>query len=190
MSVFQTKYQHYFPNGLFMNFLENHDEPRAVTIFGKEHVQPFASFIFTLPGIPLLLMGQEFADTSYNSWRSLFEKEPIDWAHFDTSLYRMYKKLVELRHWFPFNDARFDVLMVNNQEKLLMYSLHHKNKSVVVTLNLSAEEQQVEFAGFAEKVPYLKGKYQDWFKGGPLTLDKGRFIHMKPYNATILVKEN
>jgi glycosidase len=189
MEVFRSKYEHYFPSGMFLNFLENHDEPRSVQIFGKNHIQPFASFIFTIPGIPLLLMGQEFGDTSYSSWRSLFEKEPINWAQFDSSLYKMYRRLIELRHTFPFNEAKFDVILNSNRQNLLIYALNYRQKTVLVAVNLSDKDQSLDFTEFISKYPYLSGNYQNWYSGNSVSIRPGISLSVKPNTAVILYKE-
>ncbi|MCK5078239.1 MAG: alpha-amylase, partial [Calditrichia bacterium] len=44
----------YPQNSLIMRFLENHDEQRSLNEFGKEAIEAYATFLFTLPGIPLI----------------------------------------------------------------------------------------------------------------------------------------
>ena len=86
-----------YPEGkLPLRFVENHDEPRSAETFGWPTVQPYATLIFTLPGIPLMYNGQE---VGAKNKPSLFEPEPIPWArHGGTDFMNFYHDLIHLRN--------------------------------------------------------------------------------------------
>lgn len=187
VQIYSKKLKKYRPNGLFMNFLENHDEPRSVILFGKNHIEPYATFSFTTPGIPLLLMGQEFGDTSYNSWRSLFEKEVLDWEHFDSSLYNMYSKLIQIHHSFPINESQWDTLMIMDKEKILGYSLTSPSEEkLIILLNFSGQEQTLKVSEIYKEGIELKGEYHELLHGKKITLEED--LALPPYSASILKK--
>jgi glycosidase len=84
----------YPQNALPMRFLENHDEQRSLFQFGPEAIEAYATFIFTIPGIPLLYAGQEIGEIERPS---LFEKSVLKWENTDTMLLDLYKGLIQLR---------------------------------------------------------------------------------------------
>jgi cyclomaltodextrinase len=90
----QERDQLYPQNSLPMRFLENHDEPRSLAQFGATAIEAYATFLFTLPGIPLIYAGQEIGETQKPS---LFEKSTLNWAEPDTSLHSLYQSLIRLR---------------------------------------------------------------------------------------------
>ncbi len=81
-------------NALPMRFLENHDEPRSLAVFGLPAIEAYATFLFTVPGIPLIYAGQEIGETEKPS---LFEKSTLHWAQADTALQNLYRRLIRWR---------------------------------------------------------------------------------------------
>ncbi len=88
----------YPQHALPMRFLENHDEQRSMQVFGPTAIEAYATFLFTLPGIPLIYAGQEIGEIHRPS---LFEKEPIPWDKGDDRLREMYRDLIHMRKSNP-----------------------------------------------------------------------------------------
>lgn len=92
-----------FPaRALPLRFLENHDEPRALAVFGRERLAAFAAVAFLSGGLPLIYNGQEAGAVHRPS---LFEAEPIVWPAEETGWTRLYRELLELQRggdpWGP-----------------------------------------------------------------------------------------
>ncbi len=187
VQAYENKLANYSPDGMFINFVENHDEPRAVLVFGKQHFKPFAAFTFTVPGMPLLFMGQEFADTDYSSWRSLFEKEPIDWADFDSTTYRFYKTLVDLRHSFPLNFSQWQVLHISDETKTLAYAVHNSDGCLIAVLNFNAAGQRINFSLPETLSPFTGKEAKEIFSGEKIKLSKEFEVELQPYDVKVFL---
>ncbi|NOX36027.1 MAG: alpha-amylase [Calditrichaeota bacterium] len=98
IQLIYEKDSRYPQNALPMRFLENHDEPRSLEMFGPAAIEAYATFIFTVPGLPLIYAGQEIGETVRPS---LFEKFTIRWQEGDTALFRMYQRLIRWRKQYP-----------------------------------------------------------------------------------------
>ncbi|MCD4783855.1 MAG: alpha-amylase [Candidatus Eremiobacteraeota bacterium] len=145
--------QIYPRNYLPLNFIENHDQKRASKVFGEMGYRPYAAFVFTIPGIPLVYNGQEIGKTEY---LSLFEKQPIDWKDKNLCTLEFYKGLIKLRKENPvFREGEIIPLIDDNPDHTLTYLLKSKNDTVGVFLNLTAEKLKlnVKFPSFINYRP-------------------------------------
>ncbi|RMG61264.1 MAG: alpha-amylase [Calditrichaeota bacterium] len=108
VSLVAEKDSLYPRNALPMRFLENHDEERSLSVFGAAGIQAYATFLFTLPGIPLIYAGQEWGELHRPS---LFEREPIHWEQADSSLLELYRGLIRMRKTYRcFTEGRYQPL--------------------------------------------------------------------------------
>ncbi len=48
-----------------ITYLEDHLSPRTLRMYGWPAIRPYAAFLFTIPGTPQLLMGQEHGSTTH-----------------------------------------------------------------------------------------------------------------------------
>lgn len=48
-----------------LTYLEDHFSPRTVRLYPWPAIRPYAAFLFTIPGTPQLLMGQEYGATTH-----------------------------------------------------------------------------------------------------------------------------
>ena len=86
-----------FPRGaLRLRWLDEKEQPRAGSLLGPA-LRPAAVVLLALDGVPHLLMGQEFGDTSWRDWTVLFDEYRLDWEAFDASLFAHYQRLLALR---------------------------------------------------------------------------------------------
>jgi len=137
-----TRIDTVYPAGAMpLRFIENHDQERAVKVFGEEDFQLYGVLIFTLPGIPLLYNGQEAGDTLKPS---LFEKETIEWNDKIPGIRQFYQKLAGLRNSEEIlrkgNLSRVDI----PGEDVLGYLRTLDKKSVLTLMNFSDEEQYLK----------------------------------------------
>ncbi len=110
VALIAEKDRRYPQNALPMRFLENHDEPRSLAVFGPQAIEAYATFIFTVPGIPLIYAGQEIGETEKPS---LFEKTELNWAQADTALQNLYRRLIRWRKQYScFTEGDFVPLQV------------------------------------------------------------------------------
>lgn len=91
-----------FPRGaLRMRWLEDKEQGRATARFGRALHHAAATLVFTLDGVPHLLMGQEFGEPTWATWTSLFEPYRLDWDRFDDGAFAHFAALLRLRRLHP-----------------------------------------------------------------------------------------
>jgi glycosidase len=130
-----------FPRGaLRMRWLEEKEQGRAHRYYGREGHFAAASVLLTLDGVPFLLMGQEFNETLWVNWQSLFEDFRLDWQHFDTPTFHHYQILIHLRK-SHLALRRGTVEFLPAPRGILRYARVCGNEQVVVTVNLTAHVQ-------------------------------------------------
>ncbi|UKS25667.1 alpha-amylase family glycosyl hydrolase [Paenibacillus sp. HWE-109] len=144
--IYQS-YTYSFPQGaLRMSWLEEKELSR-VGSYLRQMAMPAATILLTLKGIPMLMMGQEFNESTYQTWISLFEEYKLDWEHFDESMYEHYQFLIALRtncEAFWQGDLRF---IPNPEEKVLSYMRSSRDERYLVLVNLSEEDVGVAYLG-------------------------------------------
>ncbi len=134
-------YSRYPSNNLPLNFIENHDQPRACHEFGVKGFRPWAVFIFTIPGIPLIYNGQEIGQTRY---LSLFEKEPIDWSQGNEEIKSFYQNLAQIRKdHFATRDGQFIPLKNDNPRQIATYQVKTSKDQILTALNLTPKTATV-----------------------------------------------
>lgn len=125
-----------YPQGaLRLRFLENHDEQRAAKMFGRPGYKPYATFIFTTPGLPMLYAGQEVADTVKPT---LFDKVEVNWDGTDPTVREFYKRLIWLRKENSvFVDGETIKIQTNRPAEIVAFARVENERVAVVALNLS-----------------------------------------------------
>lgn len=93
-SVLPTQLLQWSQWQLYMNYLENHDHPRIAGLVGARSTKPFAAFLLTIPGVPLIQNGQEIGAIERIP---LFDPGSIDWELADRDLRDYYRKLIQIR---------------------------------------------------------------------------------------------
>ncbi len=161
-----------YPEGaLRLRFIENHDEQRAAKVFGLEGYRPYAAFIFTVSGIPMLYAGQEVADTVKPQ---LFDKVEVNWDGYDSQARSFYRDLVAMRQGHPVladgatikipNDRPNEIVTFArvNDKQMAIVALNLSDKKVAVTLHLPdelrAEREEMMFARYQSDAEALLNK--------------------------------
>ena len=134
----EEKRSFYPQNALPLRFIENHDEERAAKVFGKKGFKPFAAFIFSIYGVPLIYNGQEWGETEKPT---LFDKVEIDWKNQDSGILDFYRKLIRLRREQPALRSKHLTILKNDLPNKVMSFLKRAGKSqLAVVLNTGGEE--------------------------------------------------
>lgn len=127
-----------FPRGaLRMRWLEEKEQGRAHRFFGAGLHLAAASVIFTLDGVPHILMGQEFNEPRWQDWRSLFDDFHLDWNSFDEPTFRHYQALIALRRAHPALRQGSVHFVRSGSATLLMYWRSTAQQRVLVAVNLA-----------------------------------------------------
>lgn len=137
------------PDGAFaMNFLDNHDkntyDGTLNKRFGEDAIGVFTSFIFTIPGMPLIYSGQE---ESMDLSLEFFEKDVIPFGTYKYSELLTALCTIKSSYKALNNDHTGGKLVIHEDDnrKVLAYSRTREGKTITVVVNMSDEEQQVEF---------------------------------------------
>ncbi len=134
-----------FPaDSLRLRFIENHDMGRATEVFGPKRFRPYAAFIFTIDGIPLLYNGQEVGDPNF---LNLFEKQDINWnRHGAEGFFDFYQFLIGLRKKYSvFVEGDFTKIKNDHPEKVVTFLRSNKNgQRALVAINFSSKYLPIE----------------------------------------------
>lgn len=134
-----------FPsNSLRLRFIENHDMGRATDVFGPKRFRSYATFIFTIDGIPLLYNGQEVGDPNF---LNLFEKQDINWNRPGAEqFFDFYKFLISLRKKYPvFTDGDFTKIKNDHPEKVVTFLRSNETgQRALVAINFSSKKVPVK----------------------------------------------
>ena len=124
-------FQNYPPIAQNLRYLENHDMDRFIDQFGPSRTRLAAALLFTYPGTPLLLYGQEIGLTE-KTGNMRWAGEPPELMHF-------YRMLIQLRRAHPAlrSDEIFRIPVENPQ--LYAYWRRVPGDNLLILLNFSDE---------------------------------------------------
>jgi glycosidase len=135
-----------FPKGaLRMHWMENHDQEHALKNMGKKAIYPAAVIHLTLDGVPMIHQGQEFGDTKWQDWHSLFDAMQLEWDKFDQTLFNHYQSLIKIRKSSPALSRGELILIENDQKKVVSYARVLGKEKFLVVVNLSSKSKEVRF---------------------------------------------
>lgn len=174
-------------------FIENHDEKRSLTLFGKERVKAAAVIISTLPGMHFYYDGQ-FEGKKVKLPVQL-GREPIEQVN--VCIQNLYNKLLAITREEIFKSGTWTLLepeksWYNNETyiNLLAWEWHYKDERRLVVINysetLSTCRLKLELGGFPEDITFndlLQGHtYQ---RSAKEILTQGLYVELKPYQSHI-----
>lgn len=173
-----------YPAGaLRMRFTSNHDENSwNGTVFERfgRGVKAFAVLSATLPGVPMLYSGQE---AGMNKRLNFFERDPIEWRI--NNFRRFYRRLLGL---YPAHPAlhKGDMKKITTDKDAGIYAFRriYNSKEVVVILNLSDQEQNVQINSSA-----IDGKMLDYFTGHRVDYEGEHLFKMQPWEYHLYLKD-
>ena len=180
------KRQKYFPtNALRLRFLENHDQARATYKFGVPSFKPFAAFIFTIDGLPLIYNGQEVGDPKF---LTLFDKNAINWkmkgAH---EIRTFYKSLINLRKSnLVFTEGETIKIDNTRPKQIVSFCRKTNEQMAIILLNLSDKESPVTLKHEINHSAWKVFNIQDVEEAEEVNIEKWTF-RLKPYEGQILL---
>ncbi|OHD24005.1 MAG: hypothetical protein A2Y34_10205, partial [Spirochaetes bacterium GWC1_27_15] len=130
-----------FPkDSLRLRWLEEKEQGRIIEIFGEQALYPVITVFYTLDSVPMLIMGQEFSDTKWKNWTSLFNKFSLDWDNFNNNLFNHYKKILQIRNNnIAFTECGLEIIK-NDNHKVISFVRFCENKVFLIIANLSNKE--------------------------------------------------
>lgn len=176
----------YAPGSYPMQFITNHDEN---SWSGSEYermgnaVKEFATFTFTVEGMPLIYSGQE---AGLHKRLLFFEKDTINWS--DLSMQKFYASLTSLKHenealWNGTAGAPMVFEATSDSINVLAFSRQKDSDLVLSVFNFSGEP-------VAATVQIAQpGNYQDYFSGENITLEKDAVMNMDKWGFKIFIKK-
>jgi len=178
-TLFEKELQTYPPHAFRMRFTSNHDENSwNGTEFERlgEASEAFAVLTFTFPGIPLIYTGQESA---MNKRLSFFDKDTVPWQ--DYRLESFYTALINLKLNYTVLDAgenggAYQRVPSSNEKAVFVFIRKNTENKLLVVLNLSSENQEVELTGND-----FPGNYKEVFTGIMQIFNKGERITLDPW---------
>lgn len=139
-----------YPVGTYpLNFLDNHDknsyEGTIVNNFGLEALDAFWTFIYTIPGTPLVYSGDEI---SYNHAIAFMEKDTISWSTVAKDERALITKLGSIRA----EHASLNSIGGNNTIKwigtgnpnILAYERMDGDDTIICIINFSKDSQEIK----------------------------------------------
>jgi len=175
-----------YPVGTYpLQFTSNHDENSwNGTVYERlgDAVKTFAVLSFTIPGMPLVYSGQE---VGLNKRLEFFEKDEIDWTG-DPSMTELYQQLIDLKQensalWNGVAGGEIEFLQTSSPEKLLAFKREKEENSVLVVMNLSAEQ-------LSGTIDTEDANYKDYFSGEALMMGAKVSLDLEPWQYKILLK--
>jgi hypothetical protein len=177
-----------------IRFIENHDEERAVNIFGKEASKAAAVITLTLPGARLVFEGQTHGHQvklPVQLKRKLAEKE-------DKELTEYYNKLLQIIPGKRYNNAKWslcEVLPLNSTDvthnNIIAYQWILIDQYLIIVVNYSLMKSRahikmgnIDYGTFKWKFNDLLNNKEYNYKGQDLK-DYGLYVELDDWKAHV-----
>ena len=131
------------------NFVDNHDVNRiSSTLKDKRHLNSVYTMLYTIPGVPSIYYGSEFAVEGTRTRESDYELRPcLDLNNVENADYDLYNHICKLGKIRLALDAlkygRFENVNIMNEK--LIYKRFTDNQTVFVAFNLTDHEEKIGF---------------------------------------------
>jgi glycosidase len=128
----------YYPgnNSYFFRFLENHDEDRIAGLVNIEKNKSLIALLMTVPGIPMIYMGQEVGWTG--------RRNPVDFNNSSGDiLLPYYKRIVNARKKFPAFRTKTIKRINSGDAQIYAYIRPFKDENALVLLNFSNTQKSI-----------------------------------------------
>ena len=126
-------------------FVENHDEPRAITAFGRERSLMAAAIMATLPGLHMFFDGQ--FEGRYTQIPVQLLREPKE--NGDSEIKQFYNRLLDFSNNSALHDGEWELMETTqawdgneSYKNLLAWIWHHNTHPKVVIVNYSPNPAQ------------------------------------------------
>lgn len=171
------------------NFVDNHDVNRISSMMKNNlHLNNVHTILYTMPGVPCIYYGSEWAIKGERTRHSDYELRPcLDLGAIEqpnNELYYHLCKLGKIRHNIEaLKYGNFKNLCIKNEQ--LVYAREYNNQKVYVALNLSQNCVNVDFKVDGKFV--LTDILNDNEK---FNIENWATIPMQPYSSRILVQND
>jgi glycosidase len=156
----------YPAQALNLRYIENHDMDRFINQFSIRKTKLAATMLFTLPGTPLILYGQEFG---------LHEKLPdMDWSRADDDYFDFYRKLILLRRNFScLRRGELIKIHTNHADKVYAFLRQDEVSTFLILLNFAETSMACQLL-LPEQIQPIKKKIilDEMFSGDVKQLEK------------------
>lgn len=170
-----------FPrHALRMRWLEEKEQGRAFRYYGVALHHAAATILFTLDGVPFVLMGQEFNEPRWQTWASLFDDFSLDWDAVDADTFRHYQALLRLRQRYPAL-RRGTVTFLPAAPGLIRYTRTTETQKLLITVNLTDQPQVI---------PPTDGKYRTIYAGWTDHEANGRELAPCAYRIQVRIESS
>jgi glycosidase len=150
-----------YPRGaLHLRFSDNHDESRAVALFGARGALAASALLFAMDGVPLLYNGQEVGDATESGAPALFERLPVYWGSRDRrpEFPRFYSWIIPLRRGSTaLTQGNLRWLRNSDEDRVLTFLRESEGETILAAVNLSNRPfngtVEIEAPGFADITP-------------------------------------
>lgn len=131
------------------NFVDNHDVNRiSSSLKDKNHLKNVYTMLYTIPGVPSIYYGSEFAVEGTRTRESDYELRPcLDLNNIENADYDLYNHICKLGKIRLTLEAlkygRFENVNIMNEK--LIYKRFTDNQTVFVAFNLTDHEERIGF---------------------------------------------
>ncbi len=170
------------------NFVDNHDVNRVASMLKeKEHLNNVYTILYTMPGVPCIYYGSEWAIEGKRTRFSDYELRPcLDINDIPNPNYKLYDhicKLGAVRKSLPaLKYGNYRNINIKNEQ--LVYMRKCDSQVVYVVLNLSSNDAEIDFD--TEGGPFLT----DAVTGEKFETNGYIKLTLKPYSSRILVLDD
>jgi glycosidase len=166
------------------NFVDNHDVNRVASMLkNKNHLNNVYTILYTMPGVPCIYYGSEWAVEGMRTQYSDYELRPcLDIDSIPNPNYELYNhicKLGAVRKALPaLKYGNFRNVNIKNEQ--LVYMREYDGQTVYVALNLSDSDFNID-------INSAGGVLTDVLSGDKFNTDGYTQIPLKPCSSRILV---
>jgi glycosidase len=149
-----------------LRYLENHDLPRFLSIFGEKKTRVMAALLFTVPGTPLVYYGQE---------TGMLQMRPNYRGFANSKWFDFFRELIKLRKNNPaLTGGIMSTVSSDNDQEIWHYRRILDKKIIDVFINLSSNEQNINLPENISKIYFAEENLKD--EHGVYYLDAESFI--------------
>jgi 1,4-alpha-glucan branching enzyme len=184
-AYFERAAKDYNTNDIRIYFTSNHDENSwngtEWERMGKA-TAVMTVLSYTIPGMPLIYSGQEAGSTKRLKF---FERDPIEWpSHPFFALYQQLDNLKKSNQalWNPGFGGNYLRLATGSDKQVLAFKREIGTNSVIVVLNLSAQQAAVKLSPES-----AGGKYTEYITGKK-SKPSSESISMEPWTYLVYTK--
>lgn len=178
-----------------VHFIENHDEPRAVTALGRERSLAAAIVIATIPGLRFFQDGQFEGKRIRVPVQLVREPKEI----VDSQIMQFYERLLAISAAPAFHEGDWKLIEVNqawagneSHHSLLAWMWQYQKQYKIVVVNYSAVQAQGRLRLSLPEVTTDKCTFRDELNGEIYVRDlnevrnQGLYIDLRPYHSHLL----